>query len=168
MIQNLHQSKPEIQNQPNLPIITPSINNYNGVYNEGYICKEDEKLMKQERFNNAFGERQKQYESLFAKPIVPEINFSEKLDDGPINNMEELVQLHLKDRENEIQKYLAINKIIPETPLSPENIIITELQQPQSQNKNQSSPNQEIQSPHNNTQTITLSQDNNSYKVINI
>jgi len=162
MIQNLHQSKPEIQNQSNLPIITHSINNYNGVYSD----KENEKRIKQEKFNDAFGERQKQYENLFAKPIVPEINFTEKLDDGPINNMEELVQLHLKDRENEIQKYLAINKIIPETPLSPENIIITEKEQ--SQYKNESSPNQKIQSPNNNTQTITLSQDNNSYKVINI
>jgi hypothetical protein len=158
MIQNLHQSKPEIQNQPNLPMITPTINNYHGVYSD----KENEKRIKQEKFNDAFGERQKQYENLFAKPVVPEINFTEKLDDGPINNMEELVQLHLKDRENEIQKYLAINKIIPETPLSHENIVITDLQQ------NQSSPNQEIQSPNNNTQTITLSQDNNSYKVINI
>jgi hypothetical protein len=152
MIQNLHPPS------SNLPMITPTINNYHGVYSD----KENEKRIKQEKFNDAFGERQKQYENLFAKPVVPEINFTEKLDDGPINNMEELVQLHLKDRENEIQKYLAINKIIPETPLSHENIIITDLQQ------NQSYPNQEIQSPNNNTQTITLSQDNNSYKVINI
>jgi hypothetical protein len=152
MIQNLHPPS------SNLPMITPTINNYHGVYSD----KENEKRIKQEKFNDAFGERQKQYENLFAKPVVPEINFTEKLDDGPINNMEELVQLHLKDRENEIQKYLAINKIIPETPLSHENIVITDLQQ------NQSSPNQEIQSPNNNTQTITLSQDNNSYKVINI
>jgi len=152
MIQNLHPPS------SNLPMITPTINNYHGVYSD----KENEKRIKQEKFNDAFGERQKQYENLFAKPVVPEINFTEKLDDGPINNMEELVQLHLKDRENEIQKYLAINKIIPETPLSHENIIITDFQE------NQSSPNQEIQSPNNNTQTITLSQDNNSYKVINI
>jgi hypothetical protein len=120
MINNVYQS------QSNLPIITPSINNYSGSYmnmNMG-IGKEEEKLIKQERLNNAFGERQKQYENLFAKPVIPEINFTEKLDDGPISNMEELVQLHLKDRENEIQKYLAINKIIPET--SSENIIITE------------------------------------------
>jgi hypothetical protein len=120
MINNVYQS------QSNLPIITPSINNYSGSYmnmNMG-IGKEEEKLIKQERLNNAFGERQKQYENLFAKPVNPEINFTEKLDDGPISNMEELVQLHLKDRENEIQKYLAINKIIPET--SSENIIITE------------------------------------------
>ena len=144
------------QNQSNLPIITPSINNYIG----SYIGKEEDKLIKQERFNNAFGERQKQYESLFAKPVVPEINFTEKLDDGPIGNMEELIQLHLKDRENEIQKYLAINKIIPENAIqnpasSAENIIIAEKEQ----HNSESSPQQEIQpinNNNNNTQTINI------------
>jgi hypothetical protein len=159
MINNVYQSQQlQLQHQSNLPIITPSINNYSGSYmnmNMG-IGKEEEKLFKQEQFNNAFGERQKQYENMFAKPVIPEINFTEKLDDGPISNMEELIQLHLKDRENEIQKYLAINKIIPKT--SSENIIITE-----KIDNCESSPNQEIQNINNNTQNITLSQDNNSY-----
>jgi hypothetical protein len=152
-LQNQNQNQ---RPQSNLPIITPSINNYIG----SYIGKEEEKIYKQEQFNSAFGERQKQYENLFAKPAIPEINFTEKLDDGPIGNMEELVQLHLKDRENEIQKYLAINKIIPESASSPliyDNIIITETKrETEKEKETESSPNQEIQNQNNNTQTINI------------
>jgi len=128
--------------QSNLPLITPSIQQPTFISSQNYMGKETERANKQEQFNSAFEQRQKQYESLFSKPALPEIDFSEKKDDGPISNMEELVQQHLKERENEIQKYLTINKILPEHIIPPENIVIPEFQ---------SSPLQE-----NNTQNINI------------
>ena len=107
------------QKQSELPLITPSIQQTSFTSIQNYMGKEAERANKQEQFNTAFEERQKQYESLFSKPVLPEINFSEKKDDGPISNMEELVQQHLKERENEIQKYLTTNKILPENNLHP-------------------------------------------------
>jgi hypothetical protein len=146
MVTQLHQISQQYssssRSQSNLPLITPSVQQTTFISAQNYMGKEAERANKQEQFNSAFEERQKQYESLFSKPALPEIDFSEKKDDGPISNMEELVQQHLKERENEIQKYLTINKILPENIIPPENIVITEFQ---------SSPLQE-----NNTQNINI------------
>jgi hypothetical protein len=143
MVNQLHQLDGLPHNKPSpLPLITPSIQQSSFNSMQSYMGKEAERANKQEQFNSAFEERQKQYQSLFSNPSLPEIDFSEKKDDGPISNMEELVQQHLKERENEIQKYLTTNKILPEHIIPPENIVITEFV---------SSPLQE-----NNTQNINI------------
>jgi hypothetical protein len=49
-----------------------------------------------------FNERQKDYEAMSAKPLPPEVNFSEILKDEPISNMEELIQAQQKQREYDI------------------------------------------------------------------
>jgi hypothetical protein len=150
MVTQLHQISQQYSGtqrpQSNLPLITPSIQQTSFISAQNYMGKEAERANKQEQFNSAFEERQKQYESLFSKPSLPEIDFSEKKDDGPISNMEELVQQHLKERENEIQKYLTINKILPENISNSENIIIKEFE---------SSPN-EPNINQNNTQNINI------------
>jgi hypothetical protein len=121
MIKQLHQIYNQQGELPKenkfLPLITPSIQQTSFTSMQGYMGKEAERASKQEQFNSAFEERQKQYESLFSKPILPEIDFSEKKDDKPISNMEELVQQHLKERETEIQNYLTTNKVLPENNL---------------------------------------------------
>jgi hypothetical protein len=122
-----------------LPLITPSIQQTTFTSVQNYIGKEAERANKQEQFNSAFEQRQKQYQSLFSKPTLPEIDFSEKKDDGPISNMDELVQQHLKEREHEIQKYVTTNPVLSENNSSPENIIIKDLQSsPLQENTNQS------------------------------
>ena len=88
--------------------------------NTVYRGKEDERALKQEEFNKAFEERQNQY--FLKKPPMPDIDFTEKLDDRPITNMEELIQMHQKEREYEINKYSPLQNILPEgNPISPIN-----------------------------------------------
>jgi len=79
--------------------------------NTVYRGKEDERALKQEEFNKAFEERQNQY--FLKKPPMPDIDFTEKLDDRPITNMEELIQMHQKEREYEINKYSPLQNILP-------------------------------------------------------
>lgn len=109
--------------------------NVNGFQEPNYLGKDAEKVQKQELYNQAFGERQKQYEQMFAKPPAPEVNFSEKLDDRPISNMNELIDRHKKERDAELFKFAQLNNIIPisnqtnNTPLPP-SIVINKPSQP--------------------------------------
>jgi hypothetical protein len=91
-----------------------------------YIGKDAEKAQKQELYNKAFGERQQQYEQMFAKPPVPEINFTEKNDDHPISNMDELIERHKKERESELTKFSPLKEFLPQNsqPLPPPSIIV--------------------------------------------
>jgi hypothetical protein len=113
----------QLKNGINIPtnplfakISTPdSIPNINSYQYPDYMGKEAEKARKQEVFNSAFEERQRQFESLFAKPTPPtDVTFSEKMDDHPISNMEELLEKHKRERDAEINKYSPINSFLPE------------------------------------------------------
>jgi hypothetical protein len=117
----------------NLPIHAPigtpdSIPNINSYKNSDYIGKDAERIKKQEVYNSAFEQRQQQYEQLFAKPPAPEVNFSEKLDDAPITNMDELIEKHKREREEELNKYAPIQQILPQgqsvTPIIEETVKI--------------------------------------------
>lgn len=55
-----------------------------------------------EWYNKAFTERQKEYEVMHAKPLAPEVNFAIKLDDTPLNNMNELIEKYKQDREKDM------------------------------------------------------------------
>ena len=64
---------------------------------------EAERERKLNTFNQSFQDRQNEYNRFLEKPKPPtEINFSEKLDDQPISNMEELVERHKREREKEL------------------------------------------------------------------
>ncbi len=99
--------------------------NINGFQEANYLGKDAEKAQKQEFYNQAFGERQKQYEQLFAKPPAPDIDFSIKMEDRPISNMDELIERHKKEREAELNKFSPLNNFLPpptqlnNTPLPP-------------------------------------------------
>jgi len=58
---------------------------------------------------NDVADRQKEYESMLAKPLPPEMNFSEKIADEAISNMDELIAQHKKQREDELKQYAPIN-----------------------------------------------------------
>jgi len=58
---------------------------------------------------NDVADRQKEYESMLAKPLPPEMNFSEKFTDEAISNMDELIAQHKKQREDELKQYAPIN-----------------------------------------------------------
>lgn len=97
--------------QPSSPAIPP--NSLHAIpETTNYLGKEQEKMFKQEQFNQAFGERQRQYEDMFAKKPIPEVDFSEKLNDEPISNMEELIERHKKNRDAELNKFSPANTIL--------------------------------------------------------
>lgn len=70
-----------------------------------FITKEEEQIAKQDAFYKAFGERRQEYEKMTQKPPLPDVNFKENNEDVPIENMDYLIQKHLKEREEELQKY---------------------------------------------------------------
>ena len=69
---------------------------------------------KQNTINNQFQTRQEEYGSLLNRPSVNEIDFRENIqEDKPIENMDELIQKQLREREYEIQpKQLVKEEII--------------------------------------------------------
>ena len=89
------------QNRTNIP---KPVSNVLKNQNE-YMGKSIEKAKKQELYNNAFEERQKQFNEMFVKPPIPEVDFTEKFDDEPLTNINELIEKHLKEREEEIQQF---------------------------------------------------------------
>ena len=59
---------------------------------------------KQNTINNQFQNRQEEYGTLLNRPKVNEIDFRENMqEDKPIENMDELIQRQLKEREYDIQ-----------------------------------------------------------------
>ena len=58
-----------------------------------------------DEFADKFTIRQKEYEMMLQKPAIPEVEFSEKLEDGVIQNMDELIQRQIKQRELDIANY---------------------------------------------------------------
>ena len=56
-------------------------------------------------YSNELVNRQKEYKNMTKKESPPEPNFQEKIDDTIIENMDELVNLHMKQRELEIQQF---------------------------------------------------------------
>jgi hypothetical protein len=69
------------------------------------ISRENTHQIRQEVLNSQFTQRQKEYESMVQRPVKSEIDFREKELDTAIPNMEELVQHHMKQREEELKQY---------------------------------------------------------------
>ena len=85
---------------------------------------------KSESYSRQFLERQNDYNSMIKKEIPPEPNFQDNIDDVAIDNMEELVKQHLKQRELEVQMFsppppipVSQKQTIDISPSNNENII---------------------------------------------
>jgi len=74
-------------------------------------------MVKKNEFQEQFSNRQKEYETMFQKPLPKEINFSEDMDDGVITNMEELIQKQKRQREMEISQQFTVGIAPPELPV---------------------------------------------------
>ena len=61
-----------------------------------------------DEFAEKFATRQKDYETMLQKPPIPEIKFSEKIEDGVIQNMDELVQRQIKQRELDMSNFAPL------------------------------------------------------------
>jgi hypothetical protein len=75
-------------NQEVMPIIEPTT-----IYSRGSTTNT------RDEFAEKFSNRQKEYETMLQKPSTPDIQFSEKMEDEVIQNMDELINRHLKQRE---------------------------------------------------------------------
>jgi hypothetical protein len=56
-----------------------------------------------ETLNQDYLVRQKDYEQMIQKPAVPQVKFEEKVEDGVIKNMDELIQKQLREREQDMK-----------------------------------------------------------------
>lgn len=110
-LKHIQQQKPNYQ-PPATSQPAPNLqsNSYSSL-EPNYMGKSELMERKQELSNNAFMQRQKEYEKMFEKPAVPEVNFKEKLDDEPISNIEELIEKHRREREHELTQYSPKIKI---------------------------------------------------------
>jgi len=74
-----------------------------------------------ELFNLQFQNRQREYETMLEKKAPAEVNFSEKIEDGVISNMDELIKRQLQEREEEFKLYSPppISQGPTGTPISP-------------------------------------------------
>jgi hypothetical protein len=67
---------------------------------------------RQEIFNNQFTQRQKEYDSMLEKKTPADVDFRDKIEDGVIQNMDELIKSHLQQREEEL-KIFAPPQLVP-------------------------------------------------------
>jgi hypothetical protein len=67
---------------------------------------------KVEKIGNQFNEKQVEYNSLFDRKIPESPEFAEK-QDKPLSNMDELIQQHLREREEELRKYAPLPLVTP-------------------------------------------------------
>ena len=75
--------------------------------------------LKKDEFQEQFSNRQKDYETMFQKPIPKEINFAEQMEEGVITNMEELIQQQKRQREMEISPQFTVGVAPPALPIPP-------------------------------------------------
>jgi hypothetical protein len=75
--------------------------------------------LKKDEFQEQFSNRQKDYETMFQKPIPKEINFAEQMEEGVITNMEELIQRQKRQREMEISPQFTVGVAPPALPIPP-------------------------------------------------
>lgn len=81
---------------------------------------------KQESYTRQFVDRQQDYDKMIKKDLPPEPNFKEPLGDGVIENMEELLQQQLKQRELDVHAPFPIENNI-RAPITVENNIRKEI-----------------------------------------
>ena len=61
---------------------------------------------KEDRFTDQYNQYQQNYQSMFDKKVPENIDFREQFNDQPLSgNMEDLVQRHLRERDEELKKY---------------------------------------------------------------
>lgn len=100
MLQNIKdKSKPPIQQQPP---IQPDIQQptYNQI-NTPPIVKEN----KSDIFQQQYDQRQQTYQDMVKREVPQDIDFSTKVEDGAIQNMDELIKKQQQERQLDIQQF---------------------------------------------------------------
>jgi len=60
---------------------------------------------KEDKFTNQFNEYEKNYHSMFEKKAPTSIDFRENIQEAPINFNDELIQKHIRERDEELKRY---------------------------------------------------------------
>ena len=83
---------------------------------------------KQELYSRQFNERQKEYKLMNAKPTPPVPDINNNIKDDAISNMDELIKLHMQQREAEMKQYSPLPLVQPplENTFKPNNIKIAD------------------------------------------
>jgi hypothetical protein len=83
---------------------------------------------KQELYSRQFNERQKEYELMNTKPAPPVPDINNNIKDDAISNMDELIKLHMQQREAEMKQYSPLPLVQPplENTFKPNNIKIAD------------------------------------------
>ena len=90
----------DIKNKQN-PSVQPIQREHPNQINTPPIVKEN----KSDVFQHQYDERQQIYQDMVKKEVPDEIDFSTKVEDGAIKNMDELIKQHQNERELDIQKF---------------------------------------------------------------
>jgi hypothetical protein len=88
------------------PIVQETIQTY---------TEDPPKNAKEIAFSQQFDMKKKEYESLFEKKAPETVDFREKVEDGAITNMDDLIQNHIREREEELRKYSQQTNLVPQS-----------------------------------------------------
>jgi hypothetical protein len=108
MINNLNQNRitkviPNTESTIELETKSQQSNNF---IDHNYLQQKTYNETKEELFQKQFMERQQQYDSMFKKPSPPAVNFGNNIKDEAISNMDELILVQKKMREEELKSIL--------------------------------------------------------------
>jgi hypothetical protein len=87
-------------------VIQPTVQNY---------TEDPPRNTKEMVFNQQFDMKKREYESLLEKKAPETIDFREKMEDTAISNMSDLIQTHIREREEELKQYSQQSNIIPQS-----------------------------------------------------
>ena len=112
MVQNIHQSS---------PTFSSSIQNVKSPYSENQNAIQTPPIpsnTREQQYTNDFKTREQEYSSMIETKTPNEIDFSEKVDEEPIRNIDELLQTQMKERDSYLQQY-NVPPIHPNNKTSP-------------------------------------------------
>ena len=116
IIQSLQsmQSQSQIQSRPQTQMQHQPPTQYQQVLNENILHNREPTVRLESQMNsysNEFVYRQKEYENMNKKETPLEPKFQETIEDKAIENMDELIQQHIKQREQELIPFHSSNTI---------------------------------------------------------
>lgn len=100
MIQSIHNTAPVFQNNP-----TTNENNYdiNPIQKTEILTPPLIENIREQQSISAFNDRQQEYQNMMKKNVPQEIDFKEGDKDEAIQNMDDLIKHHMKEREEQLQ-----------------------------------------------------------------
>jgi uncharacterized protein YqgV (UPF0045/DUF77 family) len=103
MVQNIHTSSPAFS--PSVRNIEPQFQAPTSYPNNNIETPPIVANTREQQYTNDFKSREQEYTSMIEKKVPTDIDFSEKIDEEPIQNIDELLQQQMKERDSYLQQY---------------------------------------------------------------